>query len=146
MAKKPKLHTITKVCNKCKKRKNKEEGFYKCPTHADGFKHYCKKCCVKQSTACRLKNYDLYAERSKEYRQANVDRIFDYQQVYYANPDIKKKVAAWQKAYKKRKANKLAKYYKEYSKKNREIIAKKALAYYHKHKQAIAARRKALKK
>lgn len=39
----------TKICPKCNKEKDKEQGFYKHKTSKDGFAYECKKCCKARS-------------------------------------------------------------------------------------------------
>lgn len=131
----------TKVCKCCEKRK-KVESFYYSSTYPGNRDLYCIVCKKEKSKQYRLNNPEKYQIREKEYRIEAADRIFEYQKEYYARPDIKKKVAKYQKEYKKKNAKKLKKYLDDYAAANRERLKKQGLEYYYNNRAEILEKRR----
>jgi hypothetical protein len=98
--------------------------------------------CVNKFIPCRTPkeyreaNKDKLKEYNKEYQQANKDKILEYQKEYYV--DNKDKIKEYNNEYKQANKEKIKEYNKEYQQANKEKKAEYNKKYYTKKKLAKA--------
>lgn len=138
----------TKVCSKCKKKKNQKD-FSLSKSKRDGFNSHCKSCrkafyeankdkILAKQRAYWETNKEKLVVRKKAYWEANKKKLAESKKAFYkAN---RKKILDRTKAYQEANKEKAAAYKKDWYQANKEKILKQRKAYYETNKEKIIER------
>ena len=114
--------------------------FYKDKNKKHGLRHECKVCTAERTKQYYEANKERIAERLKRHYEANKEKIAEYKKQYReAN---KEKIAEYHKQYREANKEKLAERHKQYREANKEKLAERKKQYYGANKEKYAERHK----